>query len=406
MSAYVMAVVSISTRAVWARRARARASGPAPSSADEQPGQVAGRVAEPAGQPVDAVAVDHAVGDQPHRPAGHVRRDVPVGPAGGGVGQAALAGPEAGGLGGGGRGEERDILRRRACGPGRTAGSRCRWCGRRCRTSRRTGGPCSSPRGSRTRGPGGGRASSCAHPPRCHRQVLAGFGHRRRPPERRIARRRAAAECHFLRVEMRVLAPNRALLRPEPCVVAPSRAVRRDRRRTAPRRATTHGSARKNARVGTQERTVGTQERTPRHARTHGSARKNARVGGRGVRSGGGSGARGGRRRRTSGAPSRWPLRDEVLEVAAGADPGDPDRLGALAGRQLAGAPSAVEHGVGGLGALSPLGSASRPRSERREDRVDVVLAGRRRPRTARGGPGRNASSRASRSSYSNGFTR
>ena len=86
-------------RAVWARRARASASGPAPSSPVRIRDEVARRVADPAGQPLDAVAVDDAVGDQPHRPAGHVGRDVPVGAARRRIGQAALAGAVAGGLG-------------------------------------------------------------------------------------------------------------------------------------------------------------------------------------------------------------------------------------------------------------------------------------------------------------------
>ena len=66
----------------------------------EEPGQVARGVADPPGQSLDALAVDDAVGDQPHRPPGGVGRDVPVRAAGGGVGQAALAGAVAGRLGG------------------------------------------------------------------------------------------------------------------------------------------------------------------------------------------------------------------------------------------------------------------------------------------------------------------
>jgi hypothetical protein len=45
---------------------------------DEQPAQVSGAVGEPAGEPVDAFAVDHAVGDETHRAAGHVGTQVPL----------------------------------------------------------------------------------------------------------------------------------------------------------------------------------------------------------------------------------------------------------------------------------------------------------------------------------------
>ena len=58
-------------------------------------------VAEPLGEALDAVALDDAVGDQPHRPAGGVRGQVPLGRPGGGAGQAPLAGAVAGGLRGG-----------------------------------------------------------------------------------------------------------------------------------------------------------------------------------------------------------------------------------------------------------------------------------------------------------------
>jgi hypothetical protein len=78
--------------------------------AGEEPGEVARGVPDVVGQTLDALPVDDAVGDQPHRPAGRGRGDVPVRAAGGGVGQAALAGPEAGGLRGGGTGEERHVL--------------------------------------------------------------------------------------------------------------------------------------------------------------------------------------------------------------------------------------------------------------------------------------------------------
>ena len=103
-------VVSISTRAVWARWARARARGPAPTSATQQPLELARAVAQPGGQAGHAVAVDDAVGDQPHGPAHHVAADVPLRRAGRGVGPAPLAGPEPGPLG----------RRRRGAGSGRS----------------------------------------------------------------------------------------------------------------------------------------------------------------------------------------------------------------------------------------------------------------------------------------------
>ena len=87
----------MSTRAVCARLARASASGPGPELAGEEAGEVARRVADPAGQALDALAVDDAVGDQPHRPAGRVGRDVPVRAARRGVGKAPLARAVAGG---------------------------------------------------------------------------------------------------------------------------------------------------------------------------------------------------------------------------------------------------------------------------------------------------------------------
>jgi hypothetical protein len=52
-------------------------------------------VADPGGQATDALAVDDAVGDQPHRAADDVPAAVPLGRAGGGVGATALAGPQA-----------------------------------------------------------------------------------------------------------------------------------------------------------------------------------------------------------------------------------------------------------------------------------------------------------------------
>jgi len=77
---------------------------------DELAGEVALAVAEPGGQPGDALAVHHAVADHPHRPADQVGPDVPGGRAGYGVRTAAAAGPVAGPLGGGGRRVEVHVL--------------------------------------------------------------------------------------------------------------------------------------------------------------------------------------------------------------------------------------------------------------------------------------------------------
>ena len=96
------AVVSISSRAVCARCARASASGAGAELGDELAVQVALAVAEPPREPGDALAVDDAVGDQPHRAADDVGAHVPLGRARRGVGPAALAGAEAGALRGGG----------------------------------------------------------------------------------------------------------------------------------------------------------------------------------------------------------------------------------------------------------------------------------------------------------------
>ena len=67
-------VVSMSTRAVWARCARAMASGPAPSSSVISRVDVALAVSEALGEAAHAFAVDDAVGDEPHRPGDGVPR--------------------------------------------------------------------------------------------------------------------------------------------------------------------------------------------------------------------------------------------------------------------------------------------------------------------------------------------
>ena len=94
-SAIGRSVVSMSSRAVCARWARARASGPTPSSADEQPVQLPLGVAEAGGEARDAGALHLAVGDQPHGAGDDVGAHVPLGRARDGVGPAAAAGAEA-----------------------------------------------------------------------------------------------------------------------------------------------------------------------------------------------------------------------------------------------------------------------------------------------------------------------
>jgi hypothetical protein len=49
-----------------------------PELFDEQPAQVSRAVGEPASEPLNAFAVDHAVGDETHRAAGHVCAQVPL----------------------------------------------------------------------------------------------------------------------------------------------------------------------------------------------------------------------------------------------------------------------------------------------------------------------------------------
>ena len=94
----------------------------------EHPVQVPLGVAERGGQPGHAVALDQPVGDQPHGAGGQVGADVPLRRAGHGVGPAAPAGPVAALLGGAGGGQELDVAALAAWWPGRTAGSRSRWC--------------------------------------------------------------------------------------------------------------------------------------------------------------------------------------------------------------------------------------------------------------------------------------
>ena len=85
---------------------------------DEQPVEVARAVAQTRCEPLHPLAVDDSVGDEAHGPAGAVGGDVPPGGVGGGVGEAASAGPEPCRLRRGGRRVERDVPLQR--GPGRT----------------------------------------------------------------------------------------------------------------------------------------------------------------------------------------------------------------------------------------------------------------------------------------------
>ena len=90
-----------------------------PELLGEESGQVARGVADAVGQALDAVAVDDPVGDQPHRATRGIGRDVPVGAARRGVGEAALAGAVAGRLSGCGGRVERDVLVPRGAGRAR-----------------------------------------------------------------------------------------------------------------------------------------------------------------------------------------------------------------------------------------------------------------------------------------------
>ena len=67
---------------------------PGPQLGHEDPLELAVAVVEPRRQPAHAVAVDDAVGDEPHGPRHHVGALVPLGRPGAGVGAAAHAGAE------------------------------------------------------------------------------------------------------------------------------------------------------------------------------------------------------------------------------------------------------------------------------------------------------------------------
>jgi hypothetical protein len=82
---------------------------PRPEFRGEHPVELALRITQSSGEPADAVALDDAVGDEPHRPGGEVGAQVPVRRAGHGVGQAAPAGPVAALLRGPRGGQELDV---------------------------------------------------------------------------------------------------------------------------------------------------------------------------------------------------------------------------------------------------------------------------------------------------------
>ena len=85
------------------------ASGPAPSSSVRSTVQVAFAVAEPTGEPGDALSFDDTVGDEAHRPRNDVLSHVPLGRSGRGIWSTPLAGPEPVLLRGRCGGEEVDV---------------------------------------------------------------------------------------------------------------------------------------------------------------------------------------------------------------------------------------------------------------------------------------------------------
>ena len=88
----------------------------------EQPGEVPRGVSEPPREPRHALALDDAVGDEPHRARGGVAAQVPLGRSGRRLGQAALARPVARFVRGRAGGVERDVRGlRRAGGAARAA---------------------------------------------------------------------------------------------------------------------------------------------------------------------------------------------------------------------------------------------------------------------------------------------
>ena len=119
-------LVSMRTLAVWALWARARASGPAPTSASELALDLADAEAEPAGQAGHTLTINDTVRDEPHGPRDQVGAHVPLRRPGTGVGPAALAGPKTRLLGRGRAGIEAKVLQ---VGPGRAARAAVDACG-------------------------------------------------------------------------------------------------------------------------------------------------------------------------------------------------------------------------------------------------------------------------------------
>ena len=182
-------VVSSRSRATWARCARASASGPGAEVGQQVPPHLPLAVAEVAGEAGDALALDDPVGDQAHRPAGEVGREVPRRAS---------------------RGRRRGCS---ACRPGSPPPGRPRPSGR---SGRAPGGACR--RAARPAVDPGGRdggeepaveagvaalhgavaagevevEGSCPQDRTARRPVLAGFGHRERG---RGAGRRARPPC-------------------------------------------------------------------------------------------------------------------------------------------------------------------------------------------------------------------
>ena len=77
---------------------------------DELAMHVALGVAKPPREAANAFAVDHAVGDQPHRASDEIRAQIPLGRARSRVRAAALACAKAGRLRGGSRHEQANVL--------------------------------------------------------------------------------------------------------------------------------------------------------------------------------------------------------------------------------------------------------------------------------------------------------
>lgn len=149
-----------------------------------------------------ALALDDTVRDQPHRPRGHVRAQVPLRRARDGVRQAPLARAVARLVGRGAGGGRTRCCAPAASGRGRTDGSRCRWCAPRTRRRRRSGSRGWRRPGSAARSPW---RPAWQRPDRCASQFMAVIGrrHHRRvgfdPPSRGAVVLTLGAHCATLR---------------------------------------------------------------------------------------------------------------------------------------------------------------------------------------------------------------